>query len=390
MAPSKPANAADSFVTRLTAFYAGVFIALGIQMPFLPVWLAAKGLDADAIGTVLAAPLLLRIVAVPLVTGLADRLGAFRGLLMATAALTAAGYSVLGLASGFPAILAMVALGSAAFTSVFPLSDAYALKGLAARGHPYGAVRLWGSAAFIVGSLGAGLLADEVQPVSLIWLMAGGFIAMAFTSLALEPLETTAPVQAQPGSSLAFVRSRDFLLVATAAALIQASHAVFYGFSALDWTKAGLSGHAVGALWAIGVLAEIGMFALSGRLPPAIGPGLLLCMGAAGAVVRWGVMAFDPPALVQVPVQCLHGLSFAATHLGAVQFLARAAPPGLGATTQGYLAIVLGVVMAAFMRAAGVLYGTYGVRAYGVMAVAALIGGMFAFAAHRLRPDDGA
>src|SRR3954466_4384305 len=171
MAPLKPANAADSFVTRLTAFYAGVFIALGIQMPFLPVWLAAKGLDAEAIGTILAAPLLLRIVAVPLTTGFADRLGALRGILMATAALTAAGYSVLGFASGFPAILITVALASAAFTSVFPLSDAYALKGLAARGHAYGSVRLWGSAAFIVGSLGAGLVADEVQPVSLIWLM---------------------------------------------------------------------------------------------------------------------------------------------------------------------------------------------------------------------------
>ena len=35
----------DAFALRLSVFYGGLFVALGIQMPFLPVWLAAKGLD---------------------------------------------------------------------------------------------------------------------------------------------------------------------------------------------------------------------------------------------------------------------------------------------------------------------------------------------------------
>jgi PPP family 3-phenylpropionic acid transporter len=95
-------------------------------------------------------------------------------------------------------------------------------------------------------------------------------------------------------------------------------------------------------------------------------------------------MAFDPPVLLLPFLQCLHGLSFGATHLGTMAFLARAAPPGLAATAQGYLYIVLGAVMAVAMGLSGLLYAAFGSLAYAAMGMAALIGGGFAFAAHRL------
>jgi MFS transporter, PPP family, 3-phenylpropionic acid transporter len=383
MTPHKPAI--DRFALRLAAFYGGVFAALGVQMPFLPVWLAAKGLDAGAIGTVLAAPLILRIFAVPLVTGAADRMDALRGVLIMTAAATAAGYALLGLASGFWAILVMASLAAAALTSIFPLADAYALKGLALRSRSYGSVRLWGSGAFIAGSLGAGLLLDLMRPPDLIWPMAVAFFAMTLLSAWLQPLEDGTRPRASPGSAIAFLRSPAFLAVTSAASLIQASHAVYYGFSTLDWRTAGLSGHAIGALWAIGVIAEIILFAVSGRLP--VGPGMLLGLGAAGAVVRWGAMALDPPLLLLPVLQGLHGLSFGATHLGAVLFLARAVPDRLGATAQGYLAIATGAAMAASTALSGLLYGAYGGRAYAAMALAAMIGGLLALVAHRLWRD---
>ena len=78
-----------------------------------------------------------------------------------------------------------------------------------------------------------------------------------------------------------------------AAGLIQASHALYYGFATLDWQAAGLDGVTIGALWALGVIAEIALFAVADRLR--VGPAILLSIGAAGAVLRWGVMAFDPP-----------------------------------------------------------------------------------------------
>jgi PPP family 3-phenylpropionic acid transporter len=139
----------------------------------------------------------------------------------------------------------------------------------------------------------------------------------------------------------------------------------------------------IGALWALGVVAEIALFAVSARLPAAVTPIVMISLGATGAVIRWTVMAFDPPAVVLPAVQCLHALSFGATHLGTLAFVAKVAPPGLGTTVQGYILVALGLAMAVAMALAGALYGRYGGLAYGAMAIAALAGGLCALAARR-------
>jgi PPP family 3-phenylpropionic acid transporter len=266
-----------------------------------------------------------------------------------------------------------------------PLADAYALRGLGRLGRAYGPVRLWGSAAFIAGSLGAGVLLDIMPARDLIWLVVAALVVTAVAALALAPLAPRegSGARAEPRSSAwALLRDRAFLAAAAAAGLIQASHAVYYGFSALAWQAAGLAGAAIGALGARADVAEIVLFAISARLP--IAPPGLLMAGAAGAAVRWGAMAFDPPTALLPLLQCLHALSFGATHLGALGCVVRAAPAEFGATAQGYLAVALGLVMAAAMGASGLLYGYSASLAYTVMALAAAVGGLFALAAHRL------
>ncbi len=239
-------------------------------------------------------------------------------------------------------------------------------------------------AAFIVGSLGAGLLLDLIAARELIWLIVAALTITAAAAYALSPLppREASPSATHVSSARDLLRDPAFLAAAAAASLIQASHAVYYGFSALDWRAAGLDGGAIGALWALAVVAEIALFAISPRLP--LAPTTLLMLGAAGAVVRWSAMAFDPPTALLPPLQCLHALSFGATHLGALGFMARAAPAELGATAQGYLAVALGLVMAAAMGISGLLYARWGGLAYGAMALAAAAGGVFALAAHRL------
>ena len=77
-------------------------------------------------------------------------------------------------------------------------------------------------------------------------------------------------------------------------------------------------------------------------------------------------------------LQALHGLSFGATHLGAMHVLAGAAPAGRGATTQGDFVAVQGIVFAAVMSGSGVLVEAYGSLAYGAMAAVAAAGGILA------------
>ena len=379
-------NLRIGFAPRLAAMYAAYFIVAGIQMPFLPVWLKAKGLDPGTIGLVLAMPLMLRMLAIPWVTRQADRRDALRAAIILASCLTVAGYALVGLAEGATAILLAYALVSLVFTPIMPLAETYAFKGLMVRGRAYGPVRLWGSATFILGNFIAGFAADVIPARHLIWLIVGSSVLAALTTWGLVPLSTPASSASEPPPERkSLLRDPAFLAVLAAASLIQASHAVFYGFSAVDWRAAGLEGATIAALWGLGVIAEIVLFAYSGRLPAFFQPIVLLMVGAAGAALRWAGMALDPPVAVLPWLQLLHALSFGATHLGALTYLARNTPAGQSATAQGYLAIALGAAMAAAMGLSGVLYAAFGNLAYAAMALAAVAGGACAFVAQRAR-----
>jgi PPP family 3-phenylpropionic acid transporter len=365
------------FATRLAAFYAAMFVLSGVQLPFFPVWLKAKGLDAGTIGLLLAMPMAVRVFAIPLAAREADRRDALRVAIVAASLSSVAGFVLLGMSDGTVAIFAANLVVSLCFTPVMPLTEAYALKGLAARGRFYGPVRLWGSAAFIFGTFAAGFAADVLPAGDLIWLIVAASGLTAAAALSLAPLATGAsdsPALLTPRVNL--LRNPALLAVMAGASLIQASHAVYYGFSALAWRAEGLDGATVGTLWAIGVLAEIVLFASQGRLPGFVTPTGLMLVGAGGAALRWAGMALSPPVALLPLLQVLHAFSFGATHLGALTYVARHAPPGQTATGQAYLAMALGIGMAGAIALSGWLYGSFGSAAYAAMALAAIAGGI--------------
>jgi PPP family 3-phenylpropionic acid transporter len=371
------------FVPRVAALYAALFGLAGIHLPFFPVWLKAKDLDPAGIGLVLAVPMVVRIFAISTASRIADRRDALRATLIALSIAAIAGYALVGLAEGVTPILIAYAIAACAFTPLMSLSDTYALKGLGQRGRAYGPVRLWGSATFILGTFAGGFAADLIPARDLIWMIVAASILIALSALALEPLSMASPSPSEaPVERRGLLRDPAFIAALAAASLIQASHAVFYGFSALQWRAAGLDGATVAGLWALGVAAEMVLFALQGRLSPFFQPTVLLMIGAAGAALRWGAMALDPPTFALPWLQLLHALSFGATHLGAIGFVARYAPAGQGATAQGNLAIASGLALAAAMSLSGVLVEAYGARAYAAMALAAVAGGVCSYVAY--------
>jgi MFS transporter, PPP family, 3-phenylpropionic acid transporter len=383
-ASSQDRDPSDGFSSRLATFYAAMFVFAGIVMPFFPVWLQAKGLDSRATGIVLAVPMLMRLISVPWIARLADRRSAFRAVLIAASVGSALAYVLLSQAAGFVPILLAVALASVATAPALPLTDAYALKGLGLRGRAYGPVRLWGSVAFVAANLGAGLVVDRIAPIHIIWLLVAALVMVAAVSFALRPLAAGISAAQEFGvQDRKLLLSPGFWAITGAAGLIQASHAVYYGFSVLDWRTKGLDATFIGGLWGLAVAAEIVLFAVSARLPKRLGPLGLVGLGACGAFLRWGAMSLDPPLALLPLLQLLHAFSFGATHLGSVQLLARIAPDRQFATAQGDFATVLALVMAGGMALAGVLYADLGGRAYAAMALAAALGGALVLLARR-------
>jgi PPP family 3-phenylpropionic acid transporter len=297
MAGAPQFSTADHFARKLGLFYAAYFFFGGIQLPFFPLWLEAKGLDAQTIGFVIAVPMVVRIIATPLITHQADKRRALKAaILLASIAATVA-MTVIGLVHGALVILLVYAVAAMAFSPLLPLTDAYALSGLAVRGRAYGPVRLWGSAAFVGGNVVAGLMLERFAPGGLIWLIVGALALSVIAAVALDPIDPAAkpaPAGPEAHSLQSLLINPTFIAVALAYATIQSSHALYYGFSTVQWRGEGFDGTLIGALWSIGVIAEIALFAWSGRLPAALRPATLLAIGGAGAMLRWGAMAFNP------------------------------------------------------------------------------------------------
>ncbi len=359
---------------RYAAMYGAIFLTVGIYLPFWPLWLSARGLGADQIGVLLACGTWVKVLSGPVLAQIADRTGGAKATIVVCALMSVLFFSWFYLAEAFWAILAIQVLVSIFHPPLTPLTETQTMAAATAKRLDYGRVRLWGSLAFIVGTLGAGWLltgrdAGLVLPLILGALGLNLLAALAFPSS--RRAAATAPLR---GLWLMFA-NRQFLMFLAATSLLAASHAVYYGFSALHWRAAGLSEAMVGWLWAEGVIAEVILFAFGGRVVARLGPFGLLAVAGAGGAVRWLVLAGTTALPALFAAQLLHAATFGAAHLGAMHFLARNAPPGLAASAQAiYSAVSGGLVLGLAILASGWLYTDLGGGAFGVMAALSALG----------------
>ncbi len=86
----------------------------------------------------------------------------------------------------------------------------------------------------------------------IMWLINSSFIIGTLLAFLLIPVSIhhhgSGP---KPPPAKSLWRMPVFVAVVTACAAIQASHALYYGFSTLDWSAKGMSTVTIGALWAL-------------------------------------------------------------------------------------------------------------------------------------------
>ncbi len=371
------------FAGRLALFYGAMFGMLGTHLPFFTVWLKAVGIGAFWIGIITAVPPVTRFTVLPLLTGLAEKRQSLRSAIVATAFATALGFCILGTQHQPALVFLVYALTCCLWTAMVPLTDAYALRGVARYGLNYGPLRLWGSAAFVVGALACGLLVDVIAASHLIWVIAGVAALGAVASLGLRPLDQPrSPANVRPGTG-ALLRDGGFLAIILTSALVQGSHAAYYIFASIAWQQSGLGGLTIAGLWSLGVIAEIAVFALSPRFT--LSPVMLVVIAALSAVARWVITAQQPPLAILAVVQLAHGLSFGLTQVGTMGLLLRHVPGHVMARGQGYLAACSGIVSGSASILSGAVYACCGQGVYYVMAAMALAGAVVMWSArHRL------
>jgi MFS transporter, PPP family, 3-phenylpropionic acid transporter len=377
--PIAPQAAPRRFATWLALVYGTGFGLVGTHLPFFPVWLKAVGVDAAWIGVITAVPSVTRFTTLPFMTSFAERHQALRGGIIVMGFGTTIGLSLVGLQHEALLIFLAYVVTCVVWTPMVPLIDAYALRGVRQFGLKYGPLRLWGSAAFVAGALACGVMIDVIAAKNLIWIIAGMAGLSALVSLGLKPLGPLKINAAAHQGASALLRDRGFLAIILTSALIQSSHSAYYVVASIAWQQEGLGGLTIAALWTLGVLAEIVVFALSPRFrwPPAV----LVMIGASSAIIRWVITAQSPPIAVLAMVQTMHGLTFGLTQVGIMGLMVHVVPGHVMARGQGYLAACSGIITGSAYILSGAVFARYGQNVYYVMAAIAACGFLVMFSA---------
>lgn len=359
--------------------YVALFFCVGIAMPYWPAWLESRSLSPAVIGVLLGVGPWVRLALNPAVGRFADRRQLAHRLVVIGGSLMALAYLGLLLwGDGVAVIAALVVLLSVGFGPLVPLTDSVTLR------NPqidYPRVRAWGSVAFIAASFFGGLLLDDLGPRAILWTLLGAAVAVAASGLLLPaPRLPPASIEsvAEPSTRGSAWRAPGFGWFLLTAALLNASHSVLYGFGTLHWRAGGVSETAIGVLWSIGVVAEIVLFTLGGRLVERLGSAGLFLVAGGGGVVRWMLLATQADFGWLLAAQLLHAATFACMHLGAMRFIrARVPEAATSQATSLYSAVATGLAMGTCMPLAGLLYDRYAGAGFWAMAVlsAAAIGG---------------
>ena len=311
---------------RLGAYYFAYFTYLGAFVPYFSLWLAAQGFGAAQIALVLAMPPLARIFAPTLWGWLADHTGRQREVVILSAFAVAAGFALLFAARSAVAMALILFLMSALSAGAMPLVEATTLAALRGGAGSYGPIRMWGSIGFILAVLGCGAWLDRAGVGQVLPIVFGLALLVCVASFGVPA--GTRHEAAQGGERIFAVLWRAEVVALLAAGMCMAvAHGAMYAFYSIYLEAAGYSKSVIGALWTLGVVAEVVVFL---RLPQLMGRfslrALLIASFACAAVrflaIGWGVEWIALLAAAQL----LHAATFAAYHAASIAAVHRLFP----------------------------------------------------------------
>ncbi|MFP4147467.1 MAG: MFS transporter [Halorhodospira sp.] len=308
---------------RLSGFYFFFFAALGAIMPYWGPYLRTEGFSSAEIGLLLAILHATKIIAPNVWGALADRLDRRMAVVRAASVVALLAFSAILVVEAFGPVALVMALFGFFWNAALPQYEANTFNHLRGQEHRYSRVRLWGSVGFILSVMGIGEMLDRAGFDALPYVVLLIFCGLVVSSL-LAP-EAQQGMQRNAGDGFwRTLRQPAVIGFFLACFLNQMGHGPFYGFFSIYLEDHGYRGGVIGALWAWGVVAEIGIFLVMHRLLPRFGARILLAMALALGGVRWLMVAawVDSVWLVALS-QTFHAASFGVYHAVAIDTVNR-------------------------------------------------------------------
>ncbi|WP_332608497.1 MFS transporter [Achromobacter sp. ESBL13] len=381
----------------LHGFYFLYYGLQGVSIPFLPLWLAGRGLDPAMIGLIVATSFLPKILSTPVVAHVADQTGRAHALMasaLAASLLLFISYPFMH-APGW--LLGVTLLLNAVFPAVLPLMDRMAIASGRAQGNSYTIMRACGSLGFATVTVAGGYLIKTFDANWVMWLSILLIVAcLACVRLLPQAAQpgpdanvATANVGAAPRARLPMlevVRDRPLLMCIAAASLVQASNGFLYSYSTLYWTASGLSTALISLLWVLGVGSEVLFFFLAPKILARTGAQWLILASAVMSAIRWaGLSITTDPTLIGA-LQLLQCFTLAGNNAAIMWYITRHVPAARKTSAIAlYTLLSGGVFMFASIQLGGALYRGYAPGGFMVMAACAACAIPLVVYAERLR-----
>lgn len=306
---------------RLSGFYLFYFASLGVMLPFWGPYLKARGFGPAEIGELMAVIMLSKLIAPNILGWIADHTGHRMPIVRLASLLSTLCFVGVFYAEGFWWLALVMMLFSFFWNASLPQFEAVTMSHLKDRIQHYSRIRLWGSIGFIltVGLLGMLLETRgvEVVPQAVLLLYIGIFLF----SLIVPEKGALHPAVAQ-GSIMRVLRRPEVLALLVVTFLMQASHSTYYAFYSIYMEEAGYASSAIGELWALGVLAEVGIFLIMHRFLQRWGARRVLIASLVIAVMRWTLVGLAPENLPLVLLaQLMHAATFGTFHAAAIHLI---------------------------------------------------------------------
>lgn len=308
---------------RLSAWYFFYFAYIGAFAPYFTLYLQSLSFSAWDIGVLMSVGQVMRLLAPVLWGWLADRLGRRIPVVRLSAILSVVGFFVFFFTVEFWGVFAGMCAMTFFWSASLPLVEALTLDHLKGRTEDYGRIRLWGSVGFVAAVLGVGALLDAAPLTTLLWvcvLILAGIVACA---AALEESPPNVVARSHPPLRLGLLRPEVLALLA-ACFFMSAAHGPLYVFFSIHLVDHGYGKTLVGALWSLGVIAEILVFLLMPGMIRRHSPRAILLASFALAVLRFLLIGWQVDSLpLLLAAQVMHGATFGAFHVAAVTALNR-------------------------------------------------------------------
>ncbi|MGE5468125.1 MAG: MFS transporter [Ignavibacteria bacterium] len=361
---------------RLSAWYFFYFAYVGAFAPYFTLYLQSLGFSGWDIGLLMAVGPVMRALAPTFWGALSDRSGKRVPIIRFSAAATAAGFAVFFFATGFWGVLLGIVLSFFFWSAAHPLVEALTLDRLVDRTEDYGRIRMWGSVGFIVTVLGLGALLDAAPVNVVLWVCLGLLLGVAASAVGLEESPHARPPEGGTSLRAGLLRPTVVALMA-ACFFMSAAHGPLYVFFSIHLVDYGYGKTAVGALWSLGVIAEIGVFAFLPRLMARYSVRAILLASFALAVLRFLLIGWEVESTALIFVaQLMHGATFGAYHAAAVTALNRWFPTRQQGRVQaiyGSISFGAGGMLGNFVS--GIAWGPWGAGwTYTLGAAFALVG----------------